>query len=594
MKLGVSFGDSIRTEKIPFYKKRHHENPPQPTLRDYLFPFFIIVIGIVLVGRLVFLQLLSGNYYQGISDTNRTRTTLIHAPRGIIFDRNGNQLVYNKPGYRETINGKTVLLSEKDALNKIAAGDTHLEIDSLRNYPLGEAAAHVVGYIGQISPNELKMSAYQGYQANDLVGEIGIEEQYEPILRGTDGKILTEVDAMGKPIRTLGQTDPVSGQNISLTLDSNLQKIVYQSMQPITRGAAIISTPQGEILAIVSKPSFDPNLFTMGKAYQAPANDTYKKVEQVLLDGTGQPLLNRPISGLYPPGSTFKLITAATALETHTIDATYQVQDTGVLKVGNFSFANWYYTDYGRTDGMVDVTKAIARSNDIFFYTVGQLLGVDKLSAFAKKFGLGNTLGIVLPGEAKGLVPTKEWKKQVIHDQWYLGDDYAYAIGQGFLLTTPLQVNVWTQVVANGGTLFQPKLVLNQPNIVKQDHIISTNTQSLLRQGMIAACSPGGVAYPFYNFSVKNPSLQIDGQDITESASQSADFRHVVVACKTGTAQEGGVSSLPHAWITLFAPAYHPQIVVTILSEEAGEGSDIAGPVAKNIVSYYFSQKKNK
>lgn len=592
MKLGVSFGDSIHTEKMPFHKKRHYENPPQPTLRDYLFPLLLIAVGIILVGRLVFLQLISGGYYQSISDINRTRTTLIHAPRGIIFDRSGNQLVYNKPGYRETINGKTVLLSEKDALNKIAAGDTHLEIDSLRNYPLGEAAAHVVGYIGQISPDELKMPQYQGYQANDLIGEMGIEEQYEPILRGTDGKILTEVDAMGKPIRTLGQTDPIPGQNISLTLDSNLQRVVYQAMQPIARGAAIVSTPQGEILAIVSKPSFDPNLFTMGKGYQPPANDRYKKVEQVLLDGTGQPLLNRPIAGLYPPGSTFKLITAATALETHTIDASYQVQDTGILKVGNFSFANWYYTDYGKTDGMVDVVKAIARSNDIFFYTVGQLLGVDKLSAFAKKFGLGSILGIALPGEAKGLVPTKEWKEKVIHDQWYLGDDYAYAIGQGFLLTTPLQVNAWTQVVANGGTLYQPKLVLSQPNIVKQSNIISSNTQSLLRQGMIEACSPGGVAYPFYNFAVKNPSLAIDGQDITQAASQSADYRHVVVACKTGTAQEGGATALPHAWITLFAPAYHPQIVVTVLSEEAGEGSDVAGPVAKNIVSYYFSQKR--
>ncbi|HEV2339918.1 MAG TPA: penicillin-binding transpeptidase domain-containing protein [Patescibacteria group bacterium] len=592
MKLGASFSDSIHTEKQ--YSRRHYDSEwySRIPVRDFLFPLLLCTVIIILAGRLLILQIVSGPFYRTLSNTNRTRTIFIHAPRGIIFDRYGNPLVLNTPGYREIVNGKTILLNQKDALTKIASGDKNLEVDSLRSYPMGEAAAHVIGYIGQISPQDLQLAQFQDYSAGDLVGKMGIEESFEAALRGTEGKVLTEVDATGKPVRTLGQTDPIPGQNVTLTIDSQLQKAAYQAMAPIKKGAVIVSTPQGEILALVSMPSFDPNLFTQGKNYRPTPVSAYKTISQVLLDNNGQPLLNRAIAGEYPPGSTFKIITAVTALETNTIDANYIVNDTGILRIGSFSFANWFYTSYGKTDGQVTVVKAIQRSNDIFFYTVGQLLGVDKLSAGARKFGLGSPLGIVLPGEASGLVPTKEWKEKVVGDKWYLGDDYHYAIGQGYLLTTPLQVNAWTQVIANGGTLYQPQLILHAPHTAKNTHIVTDQTESLLRQGMIAACSPGGVAYPLFNYSVKNPHLPIDGVNITADASKSADYRHIVIACKTGTAQEGGTSALPHAWITLFAPAYKPQIVVTVLSEEAGEGSDIAAPVAKNILDYYFEKGK--
>lgn len=587
MKLGASFSDSIHTEKRS--RIRSSFDSSSFSMRAYIFPLLLAIVGLVLFGRLFFLQVLAGQYYRNLSDNNRIRTQIIHAPRGVIFDRNGKPLVYNVPGYRETVDGKTVLLSKDDALKKIAAGDKHLEVDSLRNYPLFDSAAHVIGYIGQISKEELKLPDFLAYQSGELIGKMGVEEEYESSLKGLDGKVLYEVDAVGKPIRILGQTDPIPGQNITLTLDSDLQKAAYNTMKDVVKGSAIVSTPTGDILALVSKPSFDPNLFTMGKHYEPPGDSTYKSIEQVLLDGTGQPLLDRAIAGTYPPGSTFKIVTAAAGLETHAIDASYTVDDTGILKIGNFSFANWYYTEYGKTEGEVNVVTALKRSNDIFFYKVGNLLGVDSLSSEARKFGLGAITGIPLPGEAKGLVPTKEWKKKVIGEQWYLGDDYHYGIGQGYLLTTPIQVNVWTQIIANGGTLYKPNILKNQNPQVRSQGLVTDKNRQLILQGMIEACSPGGVAFPFFNFSVKNPKLQIDGKNIL-AVDGKADERQVVVACKTGTAQTGSETTNSHAWITLFAPAYKPQVVVTVLVENGGEGSTVAGPIAKDILTSWFGR----
>lgn len=587
MKVGPSFSESIHTEK----RSRLHNqfDPSFFSMRVVIFPLLIALVGIILFGRLFFLQILGGQYYRDLSDTNRIRTQILHAPRGIIFDRNGNPLVYNVPGYREEVNGKTVLLSQQEALTKIAAGDKKLEVDSLRSYPLGQVAAHIVGYIGQISANELKLPQYVTYQPGDLIGKMGIEDEFEALLKGTDGKKLIEVDATGKTIKTLGQTDPIPGQNIALTIDENVQKDTYAAMDTVQKGAAIVSTPQGQILSLVSKPSFDPNLFTMGQGYKVPLASSYTNVAQILLDGNGQPLLNRAISGVYPPGSTFKIVTAAAALETHKIDANYTIEDTGVLKVGNFSFANWYYTDNGKTDGTVDVTKALQRSNDIFFYKVANLLGVDALSAQAAKFGLGSPLGIQLPGEASGLLPTKEWKLKNIGEPWYLGDDYHYGIGQGYLLVTPLQVNAWTQVVANGGTLYQPQLLLHSASVVKDSNLLTPENEDLIRKGMIEACAPGGVGWPLFNFIIKNPKIQIDGKNIL-AVPAHPDMRQIVVACKTGTAQQGDAAADPHAWMTAFAPAYNPQVVVTVLSEGSGEGSNVAGPIIKQILTKWFER----
>lgn len=565
-------------------------------MREFLLPVFLCLAIFFLLGKLFSLQVVQGSYYRNLSNANRFRTMIIHAPRGVIFDRDGNPLVFNIPGFRESQNGKTKVLSQAEAIGLLAKNDPHLEVDSLRQYPKKDITAHVLGYIGEVTANDLQTPEFSTYRVGDFVGKMGIEEYYEDTLRGTDGQKLTEVDAMGKVIRVMGQTDPVPGKNITLTLDASLQEKVYEAMRGVSRGAAIVTNPKGEVLAMVSKPSFDPNLFTLGKTYKTDTSSD-SSLAQILTDNQGQPLLNRAIAGTYPPGSTFKIVVAASALENNIIDQNFTVEDNGVLKIGNFSFANWYYTQYGRTEGQVNVVSAIKRSNDIFFYTVGEKVGVDRLSAFAKEYGLGQKLGIDVFGEAKGLLPTKEWKKKTIGEDWYTGDDYHYGIGQGYLLTTPLQVNSWTQAIANKGTLYTPHLLKALSVKRKGESLLSEKNFALIREGMVEACSPGGVAWPLFNFTfhMSNVKYPIDGKNffVPTDATSSAHTQNeigVSIACKTGTAQHGGDNTLPHAWITLFAPAYNPQIIVTILSEDSGEGSNVAGPIAKDILTAWFER----
>ena len=580
VKIGPAFGDYIRLEE----SQRHPSLNKTYQTRGFLLPLILIIATALIFARLFFLQVIKGSSYRALSDSNRIKTIAIHAPRGIIFDRDGTPLVFNVPGFRETINDKTKLLEKNEALKLISEGKNNLEIDSLRNYPYRETFSHVLGYIGQISKEELARlqspeatadggqedKEFVAYKGGDLIGKIGIEKKYEGLLKGQDGKELVEIDNMGKIIRKLGLTDPTPGQNITLTLDVALQKAAFDAAAFIKKGAVIVSNPFGEILALLSSPSFDSNLFTMGGGYTAPQESEYKKINQVLSDSENQPLLNRAIGGTYPPGSTFKLVVASAGLEDKVIDKNFTIEDTGILRVGVFSFGNWYFTQYGRLDGEVNIVKGIKRSNDIFFYKLAELVGVDKLSQFAGKFGLGKKLGIDLDGEQSGTVPTPQWKKGIIGENWYLGDTYHYGIGQGYLLTTPLQVNIWTQAIANHGVLYKPYLLKNTTNKQISKKFLSDETVSLVREGMVESCSTGGGAWPLFGFKVKGKEIKI--------------------ACKTGTAEHGGKDTLPHAWITLFAPAEKPEIIITVLSESSGEGSNIAAPIAKKILEEWFGR----
>ncbi len=580
VKIGPAFGDYIRLEK----SQKHPSNSSKNySIRSYLLPVILIVAAGLILARLFFLQIIKGVGYRVLSDSNRTKTIAIHAPRGIIFDRDGVPLVFNVPGFREvpvdTSLEKTKLMNKDQALKLISVGKTNLEIDSLRNYPYKDAIAHVLGYIGQISAQELKQKDFVNYKGGDLIGKMGIEREYEGLLKGINGKELVEVDSLGKTIRQLGQTDPIPGQNVSLTLDIALQRAAFDAAKDVKKGAVIVSNPKGEILALVSKPSFDPNLFTMGSAEQntdSAMQNSESSIAQILNDSEKQPLLNRAIGGVYPPGSTFKLVVASAGLEEKFIDKNFTIQDTGVVSLGAFSFSNWYLTQYGKLDGELNIVSAIKRSNDIFFYKLAGLVGVDNLSSFAEKFGLGKKLGIDLVGEQSGTVPTEEWKKRVIGEQWYTGDTYHYGIGQGYLLTTPLQVNIWTQAIANGGTIYKPHLLKNEKLKMKNEKFLSQSTVDLIKEGMVEACSPGGVAWPLFNF--KNQKSKIKNDEL------------IKVACKTGTAQHGGEDTMPHAWITLFAPADNPQIIITVLSESSGEGSNIAAPIAKKILEEWFGR----
>lgn len=596
VKTGVAFPDFISTGKP---RSGGHYHRKQYQMRDVFLLIIFFLAAISILARLFYVQIFQGSNFRKLSDGNRIRTITIYAPRGVILDRNGSSLVYNVPGFRQVVNGKTKIIDTNQALSLIAQGKKDLEIDSLRSYPYKEIFSHVLGYIGQISQDELREERFSDYSGGDLVGKMGIEQEYEKVLKGIDGKKLVEINSLGKTVRKLGQTDPISGNSVTVTLDLSLQRTAFEATKDVKRGAVIATTPRGEVLALISKPSFDPNLFTLGQNYKPLASGSYLSIPNILNDNNNQPLLNRTISGVYPPGSTFKIVVAAAGLNNKIIDESFEVEDTGAISVGVFTFSNWYFTQYGKKDGMLNVVGGIKRSNDIFFYKLAEKIGVNKISQTAMDFGLGQKLGIDLAGEAKGLIPTVQWKEKTIGQPWFLGDTYHYGIGQGYVLTTPIQVNTWTQVIANGGSLYQPRLMKNEKLKMKNEKFLSPKTVSLIREGMVESCRPGGVAWPLFEFKIPAKGWSasggknvIDGKNfIEENSSGSAKMVRVTIACKTGTAQHGGENTMPHAWITLFAPAYDPEIVVTVLAEESGEGSNVAAPIAKKILEEYFKNK---
>ena len=314
---------------------------------------------------------------------------------------------------------------------------------------------------------------------------------------------------------------------------------------------------------MVSLPSFDPNLFNRESVQL-----------QELLSNPLSPLLNRATAGLYPPGSIFKIVSAAAGLQTGKIDKNTKFEDTGVMFLGPYSFANWYFTCCGKKEGFLDLVKAIKRSNDIFFYKLGQLVGPESLAKFAHLFGLGEKTGIDLPFEEKGLIPTPSWKKER-GEVWVPGNTLHLAIGQGDILVTPLQISNMICAVANGGTLYKPYLGMKiegegenlqfPPKIVRKDFLDRENLE-LIRQGMREACLEGGTGWPFFDFPIS-------------------------VGCKTGTAEFGDPKGRTHAWFTVFAPFENPEIVVTVLVEGGGEGSSVAAPIAKEILEYWFKNR---
>ncbi len=588
VKIGPAFFDSVSATNRKGRGRNFGYSLPQGSA--YLLPLFILILLLsIIFVRLFYVQILRGSYYKGLSDNNRTRTEVVQAPRGIVYDRRGRPLVANSATFQVSDHGHLKKIDEKQALSLISQGKDVVSATQ-RTYLYKSAFAHVLGYVGQISPDQVNMPEFSDYSINDSVGQIGLERQYEKLLHGNNGKKLFEVDSRGQYTRELGQQEPITGQSLRTTLDLDIQLSASHAFEKNQNGAVVVSDPRdGSILAMYSQPTFDPNVFVTSAKDSQDLEGDYKTVESILTDSDRRPLLDRAISGVYPPGSTFKLIAATAALEHGAIKPDTQIEDTGILKVGTFSFGNWYFLQYGRTEGSLNIVGAIKRSNDIFFYKTAEATGVDNVSSWARTFGLGSKFNIDLPGEATGTVPTVEWKMKTIGEQWYLGDTYNYGIGQGYLLTTPLQVNMFTDVFANGGTVYQPHLLQGQRKVLKKDFIKSPN-MNLVRQGMEDACDSGGVAWPFFGFKVKNTNLPIDNKDYFKDSSDSAQMTRVKVACKTGTAEVGGDKN-PDAWITVFAPFDKPEIAVTVLVENGGEGSSIAGPIAKKILTDYFEHK---
>lgn len=481
----------------------------------------VLVFGFLfLVGRLLELQIIKGDYFRSLSEENRIKRIAIFAPRGKILARGGEVLIGNK--------------NEKE-----------------RTYILGSGFSHTGGYVGEANADEVgkvdpKCPDKGPRKLGSLVGRDGLEEEYDCRLRGIDGEKLIEVDTMGHEVRTIGVRNPVPGEDLITNIDFKLQKKIPEivsgakDMPKDPKGAVVVTDTKGEILAIYSFPSYDPTNISAA------------------VNNPNLPLFNRAIAGAYHPGSTFKIITSVAGLEDRVIDSDFTYVDEGVIKIKEFSYYNWYFTQYGGKEGEIGLVKAIARSTDTFFYKLGEMIGVNRLAGWANTFGLGEKTGVDIPGETAGLIPTPEWKEKAKGEAWFLGNTYHMAIGQGDVTASPLQVNLVGSVIANGGKLCTPKVV---GNATCRSLGIDRKNLDEIKQGMVGACSSGGTAYPFFDFKPQ-------------------------VACKTGTAETEEVDKT-HAWFTAFMPVDNPQIAVTVIVEKAGEGSQVAAPIAKEIFKYW-------
>ncbi len=567
-----SFGfDEWKDQLIPNFNAYDQQEDQKDYWRSTILLILTLLIFFSIFLRIFHLQIVKGERSRQLADGNRIQIRFIHAPRGVIYDRNGQILAASSPAFALNDGDikKTRLITREEALELEVKKDPrskNLEIDNVRTYPKGESLAHVVGYVGEISPQDLQNPQFKKYRLGDRIGKTGIESQYESLLKGIDGGEVIEVDSKGEKIRTLRRNAPISGQSIYLTIDSNLQEILYKLISDTLVkvgaccGAGIASDPMsGQILALVSLPSFDPNVFIRGQD-EGEINK--------ILSGSDSPILNRSISGSYPPGSTFKIVTALAALSSGKIRTQTTIQDSGVIYLGTFKFSNWYFNQYGKLEGPVDLVKALQRSNDTYFYHVGQTIGEQAIIDFARRLKLGEKLNIDIPGEEAGLVPDDRWKREKLGEVWYPGNTLHLAIGQGFILTTPLQILGITSYIAAGGELYKPQILLKSKPHLLVSNLLPKENVNTISEGLKKVPQTGGTAWPFFTFPIET-------------------------AGKTGTAEYGDARDRTHAWYTSYAPANDPKIALTILIEGGGEGSSVAAPIAKEVYRWYFSEDKN-
>ena len=583
----------------------------------------------VLLGRTFYLQIVKGQESLRLAQENRFRVLTMRAPRGVIYDRNKTALVKNIPNYEVTViptdlptvskdrevvyqNLSQILGTPKQKIREIAESKEdeisneqklrytqpilvkksvtrdvsiifeskqselrgfYVGINPIREYLDGGLLSHALGYVGRISEDELAEN--KDYFMTDYIGKTGIEGSYESILKGTDGKERIEVDSRGEIIRTYGQEEPIVGDNIMLSVDYELEKKVsvelrkQMALAKVEKATAIAINPQnGEILAYVSLPSYDNNLFAMG------ISD--KDYTRLITDDTN-PLLDRISQGEYPSGSIIKPFLAAAALEEGNITTKTTVSSTGGITIGQWTFPDWKSGGHGTTD----VYKAIAESVNTFFYAIGggykniKGMGPETMKKYLEKFGFGDYVSTDIASGSKGHIPTPEWKEEVKNEAWYLGDTYNMSIGQGDVLVTPLQMVNGLSAIANGGTIYKPhflKAVLDSEGNIKSEtskevvaeKFISRTSLETVRTGM--------------------------RQTVTSGSARSLNSLPVAVAGKTGTAQYGPNNSKKHAWFECFAPYNNPTIAMVVLIEGGGEGSSFAAPVARETLKWYFSR----
>lgn len=576
-----------------------------------------LVLFAVLLGRMVYLQLWRGDYYAKQSDGNRLRQSRILAPRGIIYDSEGKELVNNLPGYAvvlqkqssykpetlqrlsnllqmpvEEINAKIkasknfyepIMLKnnlDQQMVTKIEEQrrympEVMLSVQPIRNYPYHELGVHALGYVGEVSAYEIEQGLFKNITQGSLVGKAGLEKTYDKYLRGEDGAFMEEVDVAGNVVKHYDSVQPVPGKNLKLTLDYQLQKELEEftdkhlaylrnsGIAPGARAAAVIAIDprNGAVRAMVSRPGYDPNWFVHGissKNWNSINNDT------------NFPMNNKVITGEYPPGSTFKIVTGSAAFELKKVGLNEPIFDGGfhpmVPTMGNAG---------GEVLGWLTFIKALAMSDNVYFYELGYRVGIDNIEKYAHIFGFGERTGIDLEGESKGLVASKKVKREIWDEDWRLGDTFNAAIGQGFNLTTPIQLSVMLSIVANGGTKYQPYLVdsitnsdgslFEKPKRAEGKHIdVSQQTIDYIRMGMSATTQEGGTAS--YFAGLPKP-----------------------IAGKTGTAENS--HGRDHGLFVAYGPVDDPELVVVCIVEQGGFGSVAAGPIVYKAFEEFFQEK---
>lgn len=566
----------------------------------------VLVIA-VLIGRAAYLQIYQGEYYAGLADGNRIRIVPSMAPRGTFYDRNGELLVTNRPGFSVSLLPLTAPISDDviarlsdllkvptDEIKTKIAGHSGfnpiriktdvtpdivsiieeqksqypgvvIEVTPIRDYILKQEGAHTFGYVSEINDTELEKMKDEGYKSGDIIGKFGIEKIYDKELRGENGGQQVEVDVSGKPVQILGRKEPVPGDDLELTIDIKLQQAAEKAVdEQLTQigahaAAAVVMNPQtGEILAMVSRPAFDPNLFAHGissKDWNQLNNNPY------------HPMDNKTITGEYPPGSTFKIVTGTAALTEGVVTPDEQIFDSGhhwIIPKGNAD---------GEALGWLNFRSALAHSDNVYFYEMGNRLGIDRLEKYARMFGLGAKTGIDLPYEASGLVANRRYKEKNFDDgEWYLSETFDAAIGQGFNLVTPLQAAMVMGEIAADGKRYKPHVV---NRIIAPDGSVVKDFQPELLSQL--------------DVPEEDIKLVQDGlHDVTKYGTAASIFRGftVDIAGKTGTAENS--QGRDHGWFVAYGPFDNPNVVVAVIVENGGYGSQSAVPIGRKILEAAF------
>jgi len=610
-----------KEEELGISEKKFELPISRRTLEVFYILFLISIF--VFFAKTFELQILKGKFFSQLSKENKTRIEKILQNRGIIYDRNFEQLVWNQPSFDLLLDKRDLPRSEKEKeelfqkIAKIIKKDFNeikntiensessqvlllenipqetlislkvssiltenaslkIEENTVRNYIDGPTFSQIIGYTGKITKEDLRK--LPDYSITDIIGKFGLEKFYENVLRGNPGKFEIERDVFGNLKSKKKIADPEDGKSLVLWLDSQLQKKITEELKlslqrtGAKRGAAVAMNPKtGGILALVSLPSFDNNLFSQGKD---------PETVQKILNDPENPLINRVISGGYLTGSTIKPLIASAVLQEKIISPEKKIYDPGFIEVPNqynpeiiYKYRDW------KAHGWTDLRKAIAESCNVYFYTVGggygnqEGLGPTRIKKYLELFGWGQKTGIDLPGEIEGFIPDKEWKKRTLNENWWNGDTYYLSIGQQYLQITPLQVATAFSAIANGGVLYQPMIVQKivdsekntilemKPKIIRQNFIDQENLK-IVREGMREA--------------------------VTYGSSVILNNLPVKAASKTGTA-ETGKKDIYHSWVTVFAPYEDPEIVLTIVIENVPKVQMVAAlPVAKNVLEWYF------